>query len=627
MRASSLFDSFNARFLEPERIGKGFIFTRQFEDVARHQHSLIVGPRGSGKTTYLKMLTLPALQNWKQLGQYRLAETINYTTIYIPSDFSWYPEFRLPIDAKFSEEVDNLLTTALFRSHVLLAMCDTLQHLAVTGPDTNSKYLRHLELNLSRLDWDQLTARLAFAWDINTPFGGLAGLRLAVEKTIQTIQSVMVSCAISQRTAAALMDQWPLLSRFFFDDLRSFADAVSDICKRPRNFCVCFDEIEIAPVPVRSQIVQSARSFDQRFLVKISSSPFDEADPGLPNSIGSMSGHDFQQIMLTQLHSSEINKFSTRLFGALCREAGVSNVTPQDVLGSSAFGTEFSVGGMADYASGGRHYKRFKSLAAKDQSFRSYLKRNAIDIESMGAMSEQTRAALVRKVVAPVVVRDAFLADVEGAAPRGRGRFRSRKAIPEIYTGARTIFTLCEGNPRWLIGLLRPLIEYYRDQNPGKPRRQVPAFVQARNIERTLQQYLSLLSTIRANPTSRSATSAITLIEQIGEYFRKETLVSDFNPDPIGSFVIDSMVSADVEELVGRALNQGAFVLMPRKSQTFQRGVIKGQRLRLTHLLSPFFQLTLVAGRPIELSRIMTQPIEKPYQVDLFSLMEAKDAS
>lgn len=626
MRATSLFDAFNARFLEPERVGKAFIFTKQFEEVARHQHTLIVGPRGSGKTTYLKMLTLPALSHWKELAQHKFAAAINYHTIYIPSDFSWYPEFRLPIDASFSAEVDNLLTTALFRSHVLLAMCDTLQHMSRQLPKS-SKYFAHLDVSLSRAQWDDLTARLAYAWDIKTPFGGISGLRLAVEKNIQTIQRIMVSCALNHRSAASLMDQWPMLSHFFFDDLRSFADALTDVTNEKMVFCVCFDEVEIAPIAVRSQIIQSARSFDQRFLVKISSSPFEEGDPGQNTAVGSMTGHDFHQVMLTQMHSTEILRFSKRLFTALCQEAGVNNVSPVEMLGASVFSSddELRDSGVeqkrSDYAPSGRHWKRFKNLSEKDPSFRAYIDKNKINIDAIGEMSEARRAALVRKVIAPVIVREAFLAEQDAGTIRRIPKVRSRKAIPEIYTGARTVFTLCEGNPRWLIGLLRPLIEHYKSSQVP-----VPAYVQSQHIERTLQQYLSLLSTIRATHRAGTVDSAIKLIEQIGEYFRKEMLVADFNPEPVGSFVIDVMVHKDIEDLVGRALNQGAFVILPRKNQITKRGAIRGQRLRLTHLLSPFFQLAVVAGRPVDLSRVISQQVESSYQIDLFSLMEAKHA-
>lgn len=641
MRDRSLFDSFNARFLEPEQIGRGFIFTEQFREIAKHQHSLIIGPRGSGKTTYLKMLTLPALISWRDAARLKISKSIGFQTIYIPSDFSWYPEFRLPIDAEMSKEADSLLTTALFRSHVLLAMCDTIRHMSRPFPEAE-KTLLHLKVDMTASKWDELTSRLAYSWDLKPPFGGVSGLRLAVEKNIQNIQTIMVRCAIVPEPASVLMDRWPVLTKYFFDDVRAFGDAIADIHGRDLNFCVCFDEVEIAPVYVRRQIMQSARSFDQRFLVKISSSPFDESDPGQITADGSMSGHDFNQIMLTQLSNSDIQRFSERLFGALCHEAGLGRVNPSALLGSSYFTNENPTEGddetngqptprdpINKYSRTGRHYRRFHSLASKDASFQRYLDKNAINLDEMDLMPDKTRAAVVRKVISAVVVRDEYIAstgsilNLDNSGPR----FRSRKAVPEIYTGARTIFTLCEGNPRWLIGMLKPLMEHYKEQNLEKRSASVPRSFQARRIETTLQQYLSLISTIRANQSSIVATSAVKIIEQIGEYFRKETLVAEFNPDPIGSFVIDAKVEKDIVELIGRALNQGAFVLMPKKNQIFERGIIRGQRLRITHLLSPFFQTSIVAGRPIELSRIISEPVEPSYQIDLFSMIGGLNAN
>lgn len=624
MRSGSLFDAFNARFLEPERVGKAFIFTSQFEDVARHQNTMIIGPRGSGKTTYLKMLTLPALRHWKDLRNHSFAKQINYHTIYIPSDFSWYPEFRLPIDSSLSAEVDNLLTAALFRSHVLLAMCDSIQQMS-RSKTGNTNFLTHLDIHTEEKHWNSIIDRLSFSWDLKLSFGGVSGLRLAVEKNIQLIQSIMVSCALNEQSASSLMEKWPMLSHFFYDDLRAFADTLTDVLNRSMVFCVCFDEVEIAPTPVRNQIIQSARSFDQRFLVKISSSPFDETDPGQATSAGSMIGHDFHQVMLTQMKNAEVMRFSRRLFTALCQEIGVNNASPEMVLGDSVFNSDTGTSSSRrnekgnEYAPSGRHIQRFRSLAAKDPSFNDYIERNNIDLNAIDRMSEPQRAALVRKVIAPVIVRDTFLS--EGGNESGRNaKARSRKAIPEIYTGARSIFTLCEGNPRWLIGLLRPLIEHYRDNKTT-----VPPSIQGQHIERALQQYLSLLSTIRAKPIGGNADSAIKLIEQIGEFFRRELLFSEFSPEPLGSFNIDLMVTEATEELVGRALNQGAFVLIPRKNTIFRRGNIRGQRLRITHLLGPFFHLPLVTGRAVDLTKIIAEPIGRAHQIDLFSFMETND--
>src|SRR5262245_41806235 len=127
MRQPSLFESFNARSLEPEQIGRGFIFSPTFAEVAARTNTVVIGPRGSGKTTLLKMLTLPALRSWRSKESARLLSDMDYVALYVPSDFTWYPDFRRPIKAQPPRETDELLSYALFRSHVLLATCQTLE--------------------------------------------------------------------------------------------------------------------------------------------------------------------------------------------------------------------------------------------------------------------------------------------------------------------------------------------------------------------------------------------------------------------------------------------------------------------------------------------------------------------
>src|ERR1043166_1530772 len=97
MRQPSLFESFNARSLEPEQVGRGFIFSSSFAEVAARTNTVVIGPRGSGKTTLLKMLTLPALKSWHSKERTRLVAEMDYVAVYVPSDFTWYPDFRRPI--------------------------------------------------------------------------------------------------------------------------------------------------------------------------------------------------------------------------------------------------------------------------------------------------------------------------------------------------------------------------------------------------------------------------------------------------------------------------------------------------------------------------------------------------
>src|SRR4051812_36782514 len=90
----SIFETFNARALSAEELAKGFIPSPQFGRVIRPSHTLVIGPRGSGKTSLLKMLQPRALAGWKgeEADEYR--PLINDVGIYIPTGISWAEQLQ-----------------------------------------------------------------------------------------------------------------------------------------------------------------------------------------------------------------------------------------------------------------------------------------------------------------------------------------------------------------------------------------------------------------------------------------------------------------------------------------------------------------------------------------------------
>jgi hypothetical protein len=92
--APSVFESFNARALSPESVARTFIPSEKFAELAARCHSIVIGPRGSGKTSLLKMLQTTALETWnhEEAGEYR--SRIDYTGVFIATDISWKEQLR-----------------------------------------------------------------------------------------------------------------------------------------------------------------------------------------------------------------------------------------------------------------------------------------------------------------------------------------------------------------------------------------------------------------------------------------------------------------------------------------------------------------------------------------------------
>lgn len=634
----TLFESFNARALGPEQVGRGFIFSPTFVQVAARSNTVVLGPRGSGKTTLLKMLTLPALTNWrrrdKSKAAQRLVADMDFVSIYVPSDFTWYPDFRRPITAAPPKAIDDLLSYALFRNHVLLAVCETLGYLG--RPDTlQEPSLRRFATEPDESKTDALCRDLASEWGLTVVVGGLYGLQKAVSRRIRDLQHLLTVTAIRSVSIDTLVENHRHLTSNFFDDLRAFADAFEHVYRRSMRWAACFDEVEIAPDPVKLPVWQAGRSFDPRFLIKLSASPYDAELSELLSPKMPLSGHDFEEVDLSVQSRSEIVRFSGQMFTGLCREFGVGRPNSEGLLGSSFYDDDFdpdsdvfdqpsagvhlgvsvSKGRAGRLAPLGFYRRKFQSLANKDQTFASYLDVQSIDLSSMDSLPEFKKAALLRKIISPVVVRDEFLFDTSSnrdLPPSRDRRYKARKAVPTFYTGAHSLFAICEGNPRWLIGLLRPLVSEFSAASKGDGAKVISRIHQAKRIERSVTTLLTLLSTLRATPNGPTqAPSILDVVELLGDFCFDEVVGGPFKPEPILSFIVDRNVSDDVYSAIGRAINQGALAIVPDRTRSVQPmmspgpGSIRGRRVRVSFLLAPRYRLPLVLGRAVDLSNVM----------------------
>src|SRR5437867_922327 len=91
--AKTHYGAFNARWLSPEQVAATFVPVPQFRQLVHNTNSLLLGPRGCGKTTLLKMLTRRALNMWSASSRSKrfqgAFERPQYEAIYIPSDIRW----------------------------------------------------------------------------------------------------------------------------------------------------------------------------------------------------------------------------------------------------------------------------------------------------------------------------------------------------------------------------------------------------------------------------------------------------------------------------------------------------------------------------------------------------------
>lgn len=620
MISQNLFDAFNARAITPAKVGSSFVYHDALKKMVSGNHAVVVGPRGIGKTTYFKMLTLPALKNWKSRQKIKIIEKKDFQSVYVPTDFTWYPDFRRPLGLTLDPDIESKLSYARFRNNMLKSIVDSLSE-SKKEEYRNDKYLNRYYLDIDKNAEEEISKLLSDAWGLAQTFSGFFGLQLAINKRNRSLQRLGVKAYSKPLEVNEILEGMEFIHDSIYSDLVDFGDIVDEKVEASQKWAICFDEVEIAPESVKSEIYSSLRSFDERFLIKLSASPYDNyfSNP-LRRPTEALKNQDYEEIWLTINRSAQIEKFSEKILEGICEDLKLDRSRAKNILGSSYYDDDFDfqLSKKRNEApkketkkspnKTGFYKRKFSSLALKDKSFAEFLSKTSIDIEEFDELSGNKRA-FIRKFISTVVIRDAYLFN---AKAENQKRLKSKKSIDRFYTGKTALFNICEGNPRWLIVVLRPILERYVENYKNST--EVPREIQTQSLESAISTIVSMLSTISLDrENSKYEYSVIELIELIGDYFFEQVLGKDFVAEPYLSFDLDSKIDPILVEAIGACVNQGAMVIIPApktpndlaKIHT-EKSIIE-RRIRLSYFLSPRYRLPMVRGRSRKLSQILSE--------------------
>ena len=121
----TLYDSFNARYLTFQQVADSFIPSQYFDDLRKNSHSLLMGPRGCGKTTLLKMLSPLALMHWDTKQKSNIFSEIPFIAIYIPTDIQWKMQLDQLGKDGLSVELVEAVSRATVNINILVSIIKT----------------------------------------------------------------------------------------------------------------------------------------------------------------------------------------------------------------------------------------------------------------------------------------------------------------------------------------------------------------------------------------------------------------------------------------------------------------------------------------------------------------------
>ncbi|WP_444822921.1 ORC-CDC6 family AAA ATPase, partial [Vibrio parahaemolyticus] len=124
-------------------------------------------------------------------------------------------------------------------------------------------------------------------------------------------------------------------------------------------------------------------------------------------------------------------------------------------------------------------------------------------------------SSIVRKISPIVAFRNAFL--------NKYGKRKGRQSIPEFYAGWEAISTISEGNPRWLLSVLSPLISEHPMTKISEPS-------QMSKIDASTNAYSAMLKTLPLSNNMGLTTKQpiFELLEKIGNYFNSRLIDDPF---------------------------------------------------------------------------------------------------
>ncbi|WP_147296042.1 hypothetical protein [Pseudomonas fluorescens] len=587
-QAPSAFDSFNARNLRPEQVAKTFVPSEYYKKISKKRHSVVLGPRGSGKTTLFKMLECRAQDIW--IESKKNLTDIDFCAVFIPTDRLWNEQVETLTGLGFTSEHSEIFTSSLFCAQVLHRLAECIKYRCRESSSTNWK------IEISNNEEYELVKEISRGWRVkpstytfNSLISELASRKCEIPAFIAKERILGEEGRVSR-----IADQ----EFFFLDFLRAtetFIDIVNSFAKQDnQTWALLFDELEIAPASIVKRLMESMRGGGDKILLKLSLAPYNPNFDIESNIFSATDGNDFDLIPLwSAKKTSEARKFCIDLLDSMLTEKGIVDTTAEQIFGKSELdGYDEILDGIA--------------REQDDEASINYLLENNIRASDLVQLKGIKRAQHLRKAIPILRARYEFLRE-------GTDGQRSRKSIPTMYSGANALFDMVEANPRWFIGVFEPLIAEYIANKKSVPRKR-----QVIEIEKAAAKFLSLLKTIPC-PIKSSSISAVGVdkaIDTIGNYFKSEVLGEKLIIEPAGSFVVDSDLSPELKKSLGAALNAGAIVLASTLTEaTFLRS-LDNQRFRICYLLAPKYRIPLQLMKDVKLKRILSLS-ETSQQADL----------
>lgn len=546
-------------------VADGFVETENFKRLLRNCHTVVMGPRGCGKTTMLKMLY--PLAAAKVMSQ----DEIPFWGIYIPSDRQWSMQLSEMANMLHDDRgASEGLSKALINLNVLYAWCETVEALlSLAGIEEGADTLGFYR-------------QLKDSWKIDHPIQPtMSAVKVQLKQYVAEVNK-WVNMGDASKIKIPDVAQYEMTSALSLS-IEIFMSAFGDrpLFRNKRHWAICIDEMEIAPNWLRQYIMQCMRSVNQQLLFKITAVP--STSEGSKDSLSSSESNDYELIK-TWIY----NDISRTEWRAFCSKyISDSILTPMGIDENEL--KKLLTPGDLDENYLSRHdmlNKTIKDLANIDKSFYQFLLRKGANPNADDVLVTCKRSVVTFTLHA-VYERLQLMRNAANIV---------NPTVYNVYMGEWLLYEYSDGCPRVFINIIKEISQCIGVDQRGQRNLKISGI--ARLISTTsntvLYNKLAYYTIVPIIYQDKIITYK-EILDAIGIYLNRRLTGEEYEVLP------EIYFSYEVKELsifIDYALESGAIVLI--EDPTLYQGVSRNHRVfRLNYGLFPYYHIVKTTSRNI----------------------------
>ncbi|MDO9199177.1 hypothetical protein [Rhodoferax sp.] len=571
----------NAKQMPIEDTVRFFIPQPEFRRLFVAKNHILLGSRGSGKTTWVRMLAFDhvvlASKEISPRTEYaRDALNRNLIGIYVPASAAFAGDLRNK-PWQTEEEAEKYFVWRLN-----LHTCSALTH--VLG-SCIEQYVQ--DPNLRHQTQADICTALSKTWtDGQRTCTTFEGLRLVLSEVELRHQSELRR---SRMTTAATPDYLDHFDTDLLLPLRHSINVLKTFIKLPTStvWMVCLDEVEYLTEAHHRILNTQMRTASGDLVFKIATMPF--AHHTLATNLGDpvREGNDFEYIYVDREPIDSRGGNSEGEFLIFAREMfkiRMSHKSPQ-------------LAGLTLKALlGGSPLLDEKKVSTRDEveNFMNLLRKHANPLTIARAERLQGttkfKSEIVRKMHGALLLRDA----VQNL--HGNARLR-------IYSGEATVVRCCDGNARRLMRVVNQLVQKIRIDESGIQNLPLDASVQNEVIETIARD---TLSRTQSEPPNGALTAKY--LKVIGSFleFQFSNSARRLGSDQVTSISIEEEDGDDIQRFIKQSIQLS--LMIPSKEVTLMTPNRKCVgTFHLAFLFAPLFHLLPRRNDSVRLTRVLSR--------------------